>query len=126
MSEYRRRARRTLSLDLSDLRAVNVERCEDVFHRLEDWTPTDWACAVAGECGEACNNVKKLRRLDGADVDLDTLEQRAELRIAISKELADTVIYIDLLAARLDIDLARAVIDKFNEVSEKRGSIIKL
>jgi NTP pyrophosphatase (non-canonical NTP hydrolase) len=113
-------------LTFGDLRALNVARCVDVFHAINDWSPTDWACAMAGECGEACNEVKKLRRLDGDDADFDTVEQRAKLRIKIGKELADLVIYADLLAKRLDLDLARCVVEKFNEVSERRGSTIKL
>lgn len=106
-------------LTFNNLRAANVQRCEDVFHKLNDWSPTDWACAMAGECGEACNEVKKLRRLDNVT---NIESERKELKFKIAKELADLVIYADLLAARLDIDLGQAVINKFNEVSKKRGS----
>ena len=79
---------------------------------------------MAGECGEACNEVKKLRRLDGADSGCDT--QRKVLRKKIGRELADLVIYADLLAARLRIDLGKEVVGKFNEVSENRGSKVRL
>lgn len=113
-------------LSFRSLRRVNLERCEDVFHGLDRWSPTDWATAVAGECGEACNEIKKLRRLDDADSSIDTPAERERLRLAIGKEIADLVIYADLLAARLDIDLAAAIIEKFNEVSEKRGSSFTL
>lgn len=108
------------------LRKTNVSRCEDVFHPVNSWSPTDWATAMAGECGEACNDIKKLRRLDGADNNIDTPEAREELVAAVAAELADLVIYADLLAARLDIDLGRAVVNKFNLVSAKRGSKIRL
>ncbi len=111
-----------MSLDFDRLRKQNVARCEDVFHEIDDWSPTDWACALAGEAGEACNEVKKLRRLDGADRSLDTVAQRAALHDKIGAELADTIIYADLLAARLHINLGEAVRRKFNEVSLKRGS----
>lgn len=110
------------SLDFNDLRRANVSRCEEVFHPLGEWSPTDWATAMAGECGEACNEVKKLRRLDGADFVHDTAEKREELHEKIGKELADLVIYADLLAARLGINLASCVIEKFNEVSQLRQS----
>jgi NTP pyrophosphatase (non-canonical NTP hydrolase) len=100
-------------LTFEELRDVNVKRCEDVFFPLDSWTPSDWACALAGEAGEACNAVKKLNRGDG------NVEE-------VGKELADTIIYADLLAARLGIDLAAAVVEKFNEVSEKRGSNVRL
>lgn len=100
-------------MQFDELRQANVRRCEDVFHPLESWSPTDWACALAGEAGETCNAVKKLMRGDGS------IE-------AIAAELADTVIYADLLAARLGVDLGAAVRAKFNAVSEKLGSDVRL
>lgn len=102
------------SLDFDALRAANVKRCEDVFHPLDSWSPQDWACAMAGETGEACNLIKKLRRNEAID------------HGDIGRELADIVIYADLLAARLRLDLGDAVRAKFNEVSERRGSEVRL
>lgn len=113
-------------LSFKNLREKNIKRCEDVFHPVDSWSPTDWATAMAGECGEACNEIKKLRRLDGADKSIDTPFNRQELKRKTANELADLIIYADLLAARLGIDLGQAVVDKFNEVSEKRGSLFTL
>lgn len=81
---------------------------------------------MAGECGEACNEIKKLRRLDGADSEIDSQEKRAELIEKIGNELADTIIYADLLAARLGIDLGQAIMFKFDEVSAMRESSVFL
>ena len=53
---------RELSFDR--LRDRNTARCESAYHPISAWSPTDWACAMAGECGEACNLVKKLKRLE--------------------------------------------------------------
>lgn len=117
---------KTEPLNFDQLRTTNVERCETVFHPLQAWSPTDWGCAMAGETGEACNFIKKLRRLEGADRYFDTPERRAELNVKIAKELADVVIYADLLAARLGIDLGEAVRQKFNEVSDEHNCSIKL
>ncbi len=114
------------TLNFDQLRDANVRRCEEVFHAINDWSPTDWATAMAGECGEACNEVKKLRRLDGADAKDDTPYERQRLRRCIAEEIADLVIYADLLAARLGIDLAQAIVRKFNEVSDKRNSTVYL
>ncbi len=41
-------------------------------------------------------------------------------------KLADAVTYLDLLAARMGIDLEQAVQEKFNIVSAKIGSEIRL
>lgn len=117
---------RDRSLSFGELRAANVKRVEEVFHKIDSWSPTDWATALAGEVGEACNEIKKLRRLDGADASEDTPTKREELRIKVGRELADVIAYADLLAARLGIDLGDQVISKFNEVSKKRGSTVYL
>lgn len=81
---------------------------------------------MAGEAGEVCNAVKKLRRLaDGTNTAKDP-QTTVEVVEAIANELADTVIYADLLAARLHINLDHAVVRKFNEVSERMNSSILL
>lgn len=85
------------------------------------WTPAEWACAMAGEAGETCNAVKKLFRGDfygGSEGDAQIAK--------IGEEIADTVIYADLLAARLEINLGNAVAHKFNRVSERVGADVWL
>lgn len=120
-----------MSLDFDTLRKTNVRRCEESFHDLDSWTPTDWACAMAGEAGEACNEVKKLRRRFGRDGWVDVPASFLQTHFPddlkkIGHELADTVCYLDLLAARFGIDLGEAVREKFNIVSKRRGSEIRL
>ena len=39
----------------------------------------------------------------------------------LTDEIADTALYLDLLAARAGIDLGAAIVRKFNRVSEKHG-----
>lgn len=68
---------------------------------------------MAGEMGETCNAVKKLRRGDG------NVE-------AVADEIADTIIYADLLCERLGINLEHAIIRKFNRTSLKVKSKIFL
>jgi NTP pyrophosphatase (non-canonical NTP hydrolase) len=81
---------------------------------------------MAGEAGEVCNAVKKLRRLvDGTNTAKDP-QSESECVKAIGKELADTIIYCDLLAARLGLDLSTEIEAKFNEVSRRMNSSIRL
>lgn len=108
-------------LDFDTLRETNVRRCESAFHKLDEWSGTDWSNAMAGEVGEACNITKKIRRGDYPD-DYAYMDAVREL----AKEIADVVIYADLLAARFGIDLGEAVRRKFNEVSDRRHSKVKL
>jgi NTP pyrophosphatase (non-canonical NTP hydrolase) len=113
-------------MKLSVLRFSNVKRCEEVFHPLNHWTPTDWACAMAGEAGEVCNAVKKLRRLaDGTNTAKDPQTESEAIK-AIGSEIADTIIYCDLLAARLGLDLSVEVQAKFNVVSARMKSSVRL
>lgn len=104
----------TDGLGFDDLRNANVTRCEVSFHPCDDWTPSDWMTAAAGELGEAANLIKKRRR--GEDIETE----------AIAHEIADTVIYLDLLAARLGINLGAAIVEKFNIVSVRVGSEVRL
>lgn len=97
---------------LAVLRKANLARCPEFGHRIDDWYPIEWACAVAGECGELCNLIKKRHRGDSIDPR------------DISDEIADIVIYLDLLSARLGVDLGAAIVRKFNLVSKRIGSKI--
>jgi hypothetical protein len=105
-----------------------------------DWSPAQWLQAVIGELGEYANIRKKYERGD--------LNAEEFARLA-AKELADVQIYLDILALRcLDfdapilhasgfplkhriahatgIDLGQATMDKFNEVSIRVGSRVRL
>lgn len=103
------------ALDFARLRDANVPRCEQAFHGVDAWSLERWALAMIGEAGEVCNAVKKIIRNDGSGS-----------VPALAQEIADVVIYADLLAARAGIDLGEAVRAKFNQVSRARGSAILL
>jgi len=113
-------------MNLNELRIANVKRCEQVFHPLGAGTPAEWACAMAGEAGEACNVAKKIKRLETGTNTAKAPATLDECRRQMAKELADTVIYADLLAARLGINLGDAIRDKFNEVSERMKTDVRL
>lgn len=104
-----------------ELRRVNTARCKrwhPGFPDDETWMLSDWACAMAGEAGEALNVVKKIRRIDLGTLPPSSREGDRDLLLRnLGEELADTVIYADLVAAKAHIDLARWVRTKFNGVS---------
>lgn len=106
-------------LDISLFTELNRKRCDENFHLVNDWSPTDWGCALGGECGELLNFLKKMRRNeDGKITSLVTFED-------IKKEVGDIFAYLNLLCIRLNINMEDAIIDKFNEVSDRVGSSIK-
>lgn len=127
-----------LSLAFDALRGANTARLpefKDKHGRIahanpdgSDWSPAQWLQAVIGELGEYANVRKKYERGDL------TLE---EFELLAAKELADVQTYLDILALRcLDsrvgvahpsgVDLGRATIEKFNEVSKRVGSRVRL
>lgn len=107
----------TTNLNLSALRDVNVRRMRRWHGDADEWSGADWSNAMAGECGEACNIVKKLRRHETHTGTSYNTPPPDELLFALAEELADVVTYCDLLAHKYGIDLAHAVITKFNKVS---------
>lgn len=114
-------------VSLRALRETNTARCAR-WHGpdTEPWTLADWSNAMGGEAGEAQNVVKKIRRIDtGTDRPqgrfLSPADERQRLVNALATELADVVIYADLLAAHAGIDLAAAIVSKFNIISEREG-----
>jgi NTP pyrophosphatase (non-canonical NTP hydrolase) len=102
---------------------VNRMRCTSpngFNHSLSSWSLSDWMTATLGELGEAANFAKKLNRVrDGIPGNKGLTED--ELRAEFKKELADTFIYLDLMAQSQGIDLGEAVREKFNEKSEELG-----
>lgn len=82
-----------------------------------DWSPAQWLQAVVGEMGEYANQRKKFER---GDITLAEFQQEA------ADELADVVIYLDILAMQLGVDLGAAVMDKFNRVSVRVGSTVRI
>ncbi len=114
-------------LTFSTLRNANVKRCEtDWKHELKSWSVAEWANACAGEMGEACNVAKKMLRLDhGIRTELAEKSREGYLE-DLKLEIADTLIYLDLLAASEGIDLAEAVRLAFNNKSRDIGSGITI
>lgn len=102
---------------------VSAERSVELMRQCpdgNDWTHGDWGNALAGEVGELCNVLKKIRRGWTTDGTLDDLVKD------LAEELGDVVAYAALIADRFDIDLGGAVAAKFNEVSERYGSAFHL
>jgi NTP pyrophosphatase (non-canonical NTP hydrolase) len=96
--------------------------CEVAEVRSKEWKSPEGYVGLlyssnemAGEVGEFCNEVKKLVR-EGFDMpgSRTTLQK-------LKDELADVVICVANMAHRLQIDLDRAVVNKFNETTQKVG-----
>jgi NTP pyrophosphatase (non-canonical NTP hydrolase) len=117
----------TRSLTFDALRGANLARLPEFKNGRggpahseadgSDWCLAQWSNAVLGELGEAANIIKKIERGDL------TLE---EARPALAREFADVQTYLDILAYRAGVNLGEATCEKWNEVSIRVGSTVRL
>ena len=109
-------------MDHREFSRLNRERSESIIgfnHALSSWSTSDWFVAVLGELGEAANVAKKLNRVrDGITGNDETAD---ELRTKLGYELADTFIYLDLLAQSVGVQLSDVVPIVFDTKSKKIG-----
>jgi NTP pyrophosphatase (non-canonical NTP hydrolase) len=108
----------TFALTFDDFRRANVTRCLK-WHPsgIESWSPSDWLTAVTGELGELASLLKmRNRERDGLPGNKFSPSDKQ-----VADELADVLTYLDLLAAAIGVDLGRAAVEKFNEVSVRVG-----
>ena len=114
-------------LRLSILREANLLRLPELKNAQggpahsepdgSDWALSAWSNAVLGELGEAANLIKKVER---GDLPL------ADARGRLADEFADVLTYLDILAYRAGVDLAAATVEKWNRVSERVGSDLRI
>lgn len=110
-------------ITLSSLREANIAR-QEYWGGSENWTLADWSNALAGEVGEACNVVKKLRRPELGTVGND--HDPAHYTTQLGSEIGDVLIYLDLLANAAGLSLAECVMASFNGKSEKLGMPVRI
>lgn len=76
---------------------------------------------MCGEAGEAANVIKKIRRHETGLGDSANTPPMDELIQNLEAELADVIIYADLLADFYGINLEDAIKEKFNHTSKING-----
>lgn len=103
------------------LRQINSLRSKTVYHPCIEWTVERWAIAMGGEAGEVLNAVKKWFRVEDGINGPDDPQTKEEAIDDILEEIADTVLYADLLAEKLGMTLEEAIVKKFNRVSKEKG-----
>ncbi|SRR5260221_12115812 len=110
---------------LTKLAAANKSRVER-WHGpvgVISWEPEMWACAAAGEMGEYCNVIKKLKRhkdgLQQKGVYIDHTHSAIHQNLIkdAAMEIGDIVVYLDLNAQRLGLTLEECIRSTFNRIS---------
>lgn len=109
-------------LDLDYVCATNLERAKRWHPNFpnDGWTGADWSNAMCGEAGETANIVKKLRR-DDLGLQAAVQGSRGDLLVKLGDEIADTFLYLTLLAAHYGVDMPAAIVAKFNAISIREG-----
>jgi len=115
-------------MTINELSEISLQRSERWHGErgIEAWTPLEWAAAMAGEAGEACNAAKKLKRLEDGVASINEPERHfidvAEAKMAIAREVADTILYALLVARRVGVtDVEMCLRTVFNKKSEEYG-----
>ena len=106
-------------MDLMKLREANILR-QNEWQKGESVDLSFRGNELAGETGEACNVIKKLERER-----LGYVGSRATVE-DLADELADIIICVDLVAEKLNIDLSKSIVNKFNKTSQKYNLMVKL
>ena len=116
------------ALTFSQLQIVSGRRANECAQAIHARPPEWWSNAMAGETGEVCNKTKKLSRLLTGDVAWNKHNDRdvEKLREEIGCEVADVVIYADLLMQRMGLSLEEYIVKVFNQKSDEVGSTHKL
>lgn len=112
------------SMTFAEFTEANKKRSGE-WKTLEVWSLSDWMVATLGELGEAANVVKKLNRIKHG-LELGQKETQDDLQKQLELEIADTLTYLFCFAIKAGINLEKAVIEKFNIVSDRIGSDIQL
>jgi len=108
-------------MNLGEISAMNRVRCNRWHSGGEEWSAADWSNALAGETGELCNVIKKIRRHETHTVQYYNTPPVENLIEDLKDEIADVFLYLDLVAYHFGLDLEQCIIPKFNAVSEAQG-----
>src|SRR5690348_6698183 len=111
-----------MKLNLNILRKISVQRAKEGFKTYDNVPLTFFTTALAGEVGELCNLIKKLERAKVGGLDAGTTTKATDItKEMLEEEIGGILIYLDLLASLMDIDLEKATIETFNNKSIKYG-----
>lgn len=103
--------------EISDLRSRKWHKDGEL-----DWSVLEYAGAMCGEAGEAANVAKKiLRQESGMKNGISTGLTTDQLDDMLGMEIADTFLYLVLLAKKRNISMGEFIILCFNRKSQEYG-----
>lgn len=122
------------TIKIDQFEVLNMRRCQRWHGEQEggisSWSLNDWMVGTVGELGEAANILKKMRRIQGGMSNINFEAERHITEVAdgarkAQHELADTFIYMVILAKQLEKhgapSLSQAIRYAFNQKSREYG-----
>jgi|CXWL01.1.fsa_nt_gi NTP pyrophosphatase (non-canonical NTP hydrolase) len=105
------------NLTFDNFSFLNEKRCNESFHHLAGYDPTLLLAGACEELGEVAKEIKH-------EYDNDLLPELVAERIG--EEVADCITYLDLICTKYGLKLSDVLARKFNAVSDRRNSTIKI
>ena len=93
-------------MEINDFARMNHERSVNNSNDAFSWEY--FLIGMGGECGEALNHLKKIKRGDFA------LEKEK-----LAEEVADVITYAFLVLSELGVDPEKAIMEKFERVNRR-------
>ena len=131
----------TDGLTFNVLRQANLRRLPEfrnkkgeVVHSKpdgSDWPLSQWGNALFGEIGEAAEAWMQLIAHAGAAANLIKKIERGdvaleEARDQLGEEYADIATYLSIISLNSGVDLGAAIVAKFNKISVRAGSRVRI
>jgi len=113
-------------LTFKKFQIINDLRSNEWHGENEDQSLADFGNALAGEAGELCNFLKKIRRVQSGMRYRASEGNIIELTERASYEIADVIIQAFLVATELNLDVETILKTKFNITSDEFGFSQKL
>lgn len=112
-------------MNIDSIQQINADRAKR-WHRGDTgrWSLLEWTGAMCGEAGEAANIAKKIRRLEQELPNKEAglvVNNYPELRLALAREVADTIIYGLIIMNEIDCCASKVLREVFNKKSEEYG-----
>lgn len=109
-------------MEIQQFSLANLARCQQSFRHCWNHDILYFPLAACGEAGEAANIIKKLVR---GDYSIHNADYGIQKRNAVI-EFVDCITYCDLAIQRLGYQTESLLIHKFNQVSVRVDSPIRL
>lgn len=113
-----------MKLEFDNFSHLNKRRCEVSFKRKV--CPASALVHVLGACGEVGEMAQDMKRIMDLNPELTGTPFEEERIKRMLFEAADAFTYLDLVASHYGYKFSDILVEKFNIVSDRIGSLVKI